>query len=73
MFVREETPGASHPDLHFVENQQHLIAIAKFAEPLQIVRPRHHDAAFALNRLDHHRDGFVMPGSLERRHVVEGN
>ena len=67
MLMGKELAGASDPDLHLVEHQQQLVAIAQFAQAFQILGAvRHHDSAFALNRLDQNRGGLFVDCGVDR-------
>ena len=70
ILIREPFSGAPHPRLHFVENEEHVVFIAKSAQPFEEARRRNADAAFALNRLDHNRRGFVVDRRFDRRQVA---
>ncbi|CCK14068.1 ion transporter, putative [Cronobacter universalis NCTC 9529] len=60
MHISVEVAGAAHAGLHFVENQQRVVAIAQLAQPLQEGFSSRHHAALALHRLDNHRAGIVI-------------
>lgn len=46
--------------LHFIKNQQRVMAIAQLAQTLQEGFSSRHYAALALHRLDNHRAGIVI-------------
>ena len=66
--VGEPVAGPSAAGLHFVEHQQQLVLVGQLAQPGQEAVGRNADAAFALDRLDQDRRGFVVD---QPRHGVE--
>ena len=69
--VAEQAAEAPHPGLHFVQDEQDVVAVAPFAQPLEIVGVGDVDAALALHRLHHHGDGVVGGGVHHGLDVVE--
>ena len=59
VLAREHLPGAAHPRLHLVDDQQHAVLRGQLAQPLQERRRRHDVAALALDRLDDDGGDFV--------------
>jgi hypothetical protein len=68
--MREKAPRPAHAALHLVENQERAGLIAQIAQALQALVGHHTDAAFALDRLDHHGAGAVGDRRADR--VVVG-
>src|SRR5580700_11344507 len=61
----KEGSRAAHTALDLIENQQHFSFIAQSANACKKLSRGKLNAAFALNRFDHHRAGLV------RNHIVE--
>ena len=71
LLVAEKTAQPPHARLHFVQDEQDVVAVAPLPQPHEIVVVGDVDAAFALHRLDHHGHGVVGSGVHHRFHVVE--
>jgi hypothetical protein len=71
VLVGEQAAGAAHAGLHFVDDQQQAVLAGEFAQGLHEVRLGGDHAAFALHRLEHHRDGLGADQRLHRVDVVE--
>ena len=59
-FVGVQVAGAAYATLNFVEDQQGVVFVAELSQPLQEFGICRHDAAFALDRLDHDSAGFLF-------------
>ena len=77
VFAREHLPGAAHPGLHFVEDQQRAELVAERAHGGQIRVVRNDYPALTLDRFEQHRPDVVARRAardedvLQRRDVVE--
>ena len=73
VLISEEFTGAGVAALHFVQNHQPVVGIANVAQRRQIAIFGNVNAAFAKNRLDHHRNyiGVVSSNGLDGRNVVK--
>ncbi|MOA34834.1 hypothetical protein D3C78_1562430 [compost metagenome] len=58
--IRIQLAGTTDTGLDFIKNQQRIVAIAQFAQPLQERFIGRHHAALTLHRLDDHRAGIVI-------------
>ena len=73
MHIGEQRSGTPHTTLYFIKDEQRLVLIAQLAQSLQESRRGRRHAAFALNRLHHHRAGVVIHHRFYRLQIVEGN
>ena len=71
MLVVEELSGAAHAGLDLVDDQQQAVRLGQRAQLLQELIGRGPHAGFALDRLQHHRDGVVVDQLLRPRRVVQ--
>ena len=71
--VAEQFAGAAHPALHLVEYQHQTVLVAQFAQRPQERRLDNANAAFAHQRLDQDRRGFIGDRALDRFDVAERN
>ena len=71
--IGEQRSGTPHTTLYFIKDEQRLVLIAQLAQSLQESRRGRRHAAFALNRLHHHRAGVVIHHRFYRLQIVEGN
>src|SRR5207244_9880459 len=66
VLVDEPFSSSPQPALHLVRDEQPVAALADLLEAAQVIEARDVDAAFALDRLDHHRrDVAVVLGEGE--------
>ncbi|MNI63336.1 hypothetical protein D3C73_1186980 [compost metagenome] len=70
MHIGIQFAGTSHASLHFIKNQQRIVAIAEFAQSLQKGLCRRHHATFPLNRLNNNRTGGVINQLAGRVKIV---
>ena len=75
MLVGKQPSGPSDPGLHLVQNQQHVVRIAQFAQAGQVIVVDWPDATFTLNGLDQyrHRVRVLGQGGLHHGQVVEAD
>src|SRR5947208_2303327 len=66
LLVREQRAQTAHPGLYFVQHQQQAVLITDFTDTLQVWPRGLDDTAFALERLEQHRNGARRHGSFER-------
>src|SRR6185369_8306642 len=67
MLTREHLPGAAHPCLHFVDNEQYPVLIANASQSIQKTFRRRHVTPFTLHGLDDDgRNLFGRRRSLEQ-------
>ena len=67
LFARVQGSGASHPAHHFIEDQQHPVAIADLANAVQVTfRRRDRAEGGANHRFSHKTDHRVWP-NIEQR------
>ncbi len=57
LLIGEQRAGAAHAGLHLVEDQQQPVAVAELAHSPQVAGVGGHDAALALDGLEHDGDG----------------
>ena len=67
----EPAPGAAQARLHFVDDEQHLIAAAPFAQLGEEARRRDDHPGFALDRFDQDRAGIGTRRRPHAGHVAE--
>ena len=74
MLKGKPAPGSTQAGLHFIDNEQAIVLIAKGSKRPEITGPRHDDAALAQDRLDHNRDdiGFLVRERMQGRKIVIG-
>ena len=70
LHVRVERAGAADARLHFIENQQRAVLVARFAQALKERGIGGQHAAFALHRLDDHRARLLADGFTRLREIV---
>src|SRR6185369_5225558 len=72
-FVLEGEPaaGAAQPRLHLVDDQQHVVAVAPFAQLREEALRRYDHAGLALDRLDQHGAGIGIGSRAHAGHVAE--
>src|ERR1035441_5312345 len=63
-FIGKELAEPPYAALHFIENQQESMFVAKFAHGLQMARRNDPNSAFALNGFDEDGCGFGADRSL---------
>ena len=68
----KQLAGAAHAALHLVQDHQRAGGIAEVAQPLEAGIGQHADAAFALDRLQHHRRRAVGDRGAQRIVIAEG-
>ena len=56
---REHLPGAPHPRLHFIGDQQDAVLLGDLAQAMMKLRLGHDVAALALDRLDDDAGDFI--------------
>ncbi len=69
--IGKQGAGTPHPALHFIKHQQRLVLVAQRAQPFQEFRRGCRHAAFALNRLHHHRAGVIVHHRFYRMQIVK--
>ena len=69
--VAEQAAQPPHPRLHFVQDEQDVVAVAPVTEADEVVVVGDVDAAFALDGFHHHGDGVVGGGVHHGFHIVE--
>ena len=69
--VQVERAAAADAGLHFVKNQQRVVAVACLARGAHEIRMRRRHAALALNQFQNHRASRVVRGGFKRAGVVE--
>ena len=75
MLEGEPFAGAAHAALHLVQHQQPVMLVADLAQLLQVMDVQRADAAFALDRLDQHRNhvAVVLGNLADRFQIVVGH
>ena len=71
LFEGEQRAGAADAGLHFVEDQQQVVAVAQRAQVAQECRRRGDHAGLALHRLQHHRHRVRSDQRLDRADVAQ--
>ena len=70
MHVAHHTAGAAPAGLDFVQQKQHALFVTQLAQTTQEFRGSRMNAAFALYRLDHNRNGVFGAGVAEGFQIV---
>ena len=71
-FMGKQLAGAAHAALHLVQDHQRARGIAKVAQTLEAGIGQHADAAFALDRFQHHRRRTAGDRGTQRVVIAEG-